>query len=178
MYSEKNDIMMSKLSQTFSIAITTLGLSVVTSLTSQAIAREQPKCFMIEESGQFIDLSSLCDYQPQKKQSNPKKSSASIEQPTSNCYDSNPVPLISDNSVNPLPSSPLAFTASTPVAYINTPSSSTAYTSPTFLVRRFREPGFTSSNSINRARSILTILRQRLSFLELKKSVLIIKRYK
>ncbi len=178
MYSEKNEIMMSKLSQTLSIAITTLGLSVVTSITPQAIAREQPKCFMIDESGRFIDLSSLCDYQPQKKQPNPKKSSTSIEQPTSSSNDSNSVPLISDNSVNPLPSSPLAFTASTPVAYINTPSSSTAYTSPTFLVRRFRESGFNSSNSISRASSILTILRQSLSFLELKQSVLIIKRYK
>ena len=162
---------MSKLSKTLPVAITTLGLSVVTSLTPQAIAQEQPKCFMIEESGQFVDLSYLCDSLPRKKRPTTKKSSSSIKQPISSYNYSNFPFLSSNNSFNFLPSPPLVFAGFTPVAYINTRSSNTAYTSPTFLVRRFKLSGSRSSNSINRSRSIFPLVGQR-------QSIVIITRYK
>jgi len=45
----------------FLLTIFITSLSFVSVLTPKAIAQERPKCFLIEESGEFTDLTDICD---------------------------------------------------------------------------------------------------------------------
>ena len=150
--------MMSKLRQTIPIALTALGLSVVTSLTPKAIAGEKPECFMIDVSGKYTDLSHLCDSSSKTKQATTKQSSSSTEQPISSSNYSNCTPAGYSNAINYLPAAPLV-PGLTPVAYLNTRFSNTAYASPRMLVRRFRQSGSQAPNT--NVLSISNLIQQR-----------------
>jgi hypothetical protein len=154
---------MNKLRQIFGVASATLSLLGLNStvLLSPASANEQPECFMLEQSGKLVDLTSLCN--STKKQPKAGASySAAVERSTSQ-KSSLPVlpsisPISSVNSINSTESAPIVFASTTPVAYINTPSSSTVYASPTLYVRRFQQSGFITSDPLTRLRPFLNIL--------------------
>ena len=152
--------MMSKLHQIIPIALTALGLSVVTSLTPKAIADEKPECFMIDVSGKYTDLSHLCDSSSKTKQAQAttKQSSSSTEQPISSSNYGNCPSAGYSNAIDYLPAAPLV-PGLTPVAYLNTRFSNTAYASPRMLVRRFRQSGSQAPNT--NVLSISNLIQQR-----------------
>ncbi|AFZ34340.1 hypothetical protein Sta7437_0749 [Stanieria cyanosphaera PCC 7437] len=153
--------MIKKLNQVIGICLVTLGLTTAT-LIPQARAEKKPECFMINESGTLVDLTSLCNSSTPKQPQTEQKYSASTPQTTvqNSVFPSFPgfVSLGSANTINSSASNPVVFASSTPVAYLTSPSSSTVYTSSNFLVRRFQESGFNSSDPLTELLPILNLL--------------------
>jgi hypothetical protein len=163
---------MNKRERVFSLCLATvswLGIASLTLLAPSAMAGQKPECYMLEESGKLIDLSSLCNSSSRREKTTTERStptigSSVVEQPIGGINYTTTVPLV---YTNPLPvglslgsasSVPLVFAGSVPVAYES--FSNLAYTSPTFWVRSFQETAATRSGSFGDLPTLVNLLQQ------------------
>ncbi len=170
---------MNKRNRLLSFLLATIGCSGIASLTLSApsvLAGQKPECYMIDESGQLIDLSSLCNSSSHPEQATterssfssnrltPKSGSSVVEQLIGGINQTTSVPLLYSNSlpigfsVGSTSSLPLLFAGSVPVAYES--FSNLAYTSPTFWVRSFQETEATRSASFVELATLVNLLQQ------------------
>jgi hypothetical protein len=164
---------MNKRERVFSLCLATvswLGIPSVTLSAPSAMASQTPECYMIDESGKLIDLSSLCNSSSHRERatterSTPTSGSSVVEQPLSEIDYTASVPLVYNNplpigfSLGSASSFPLLFAGSVPVAYES--FSNLAYTSPTFWVRSFQETASTRSGSFRELSTLVNLLQQR-----------------
>lgn len=170
---------MNKRERLLSLLLATIGCLGITSLTvstPSAMADRKPECYAIDESGQSIDLSYLCNSSSLQKQariersspsqqSTPTSGSSVVEQPIGGINYTASVPWVYTNplpiglSVGSASSFPLLFAGSVPVAYES--YSNLAYTSPTFWVRTFQETAATRSASFSDLPTLVNLLQQK-----------------
>ncbi len=150
---------MNKRERFLSVSLATmscLGIASVSWLAPSAIASQQPECYMIDESGQLIDLSSLCNSSSQTEQAVTERSileeTTSVEQPISDPNYAISAPLVDSNLL------PRGFANSVPIAYEG--FSNVVYTSPRFWVRSFQETAGSRSASFTELPTLINLLQQ------------------